>query len=297
MNRINILSPERLKAEKAIWVNPVGGLGDVLMLSTALKASYDMYGKKFHLVRRTRYTEFFKHHVAICEIGHPTSNDDIITNDYWNREEFLDLRNKALDINLKMFGVTDQLDDLYWAVPEIDTQTELLLSEIPWTDKTIVISVSSDSPRKVMHPMKWHIIVNELVAAGCFVVQIGTRHDVPIKGAYCLTGTTTPSQIYHILRKASMVITHDNFIMHAAKEAHIPTISIFGPTESSRYAYSEHFVIQNDVNKCPEYRNCLGPHVSDNYGKRCPFEDRHCMNDTNEGKIIDIVLSQLAKHK
>lgn len=291
MNRINILTSEQLSSDKPIWVNPIGGLGDVLMLSTALKASYDKYGKQFHLARRTRYTEFFKNHPAICKIGHPTPDADIITNDYWSREEYLDANNKALDINLKMFGISEPVDDLYWVLPGIDTQTKILLSEIPWTDKTVVISVSSDSPRKIMHPIKWHIITQELISAGCFVIQVGTSRDVPIKGAYCLIGSTTPSQIYHLLKKANLVITHDNFIMHAAKAAKVQTISIFGPTNSKRYAYPDHYAIQNDISKCPEHEICIGPHASENYSKPCPLGEHHCMNETNEGKIIDTAIS------
>ena len=34
---IEYLTPELLYSEEPIWVNPVGGLGDIIMLSTALK--------------------------------------------------------------------------------------------------------------------------------------------------------------------------------------------------------------------------------------------------------------------
>lgn len=38
---IEYLTPELLYSEEPIWVNPVGGLGDIIMLSTALKRSFD----------------------------------------------------------------------------------------------------------------------------------------------------------------------------------------------------------------------------------------------------------------
>lgn len=56
---IEYLTPELLYSEEPIWVNPVGGLGDIIMLSTALKRSFDKYSKKFCIARRTQYTEFF----------------------------------------------------------------------------------------------------------------------------------------------------------------------------------------------------------------------------------------------
>ena len=42
---IEYLTPELLYSEEPIWVNPVGGLGDIIMLSTALKRSFDKYSK------------------------------------------------------------------------------------------------------------------------------------------------------------------------------------------------------------------------------------------------------------
>lgn len=57
---IEYLTPELLYSEEPIWVNPVGGLGDIIMLSTALKRSFDKYSKKFCIARRTQYTEFLR---------------------------------------------------------------------------------------------------------------------------------------------------------------------------------------------------------------------------------------------
>ena len=39
-NRIEYLTPQIISEDKPIWVNPVGGLGDIIMLSTALMRSY-----------------------------------------------------------------------------------------------------------------------------------------------------------------------------------------------------------------------------------------------------------------
>ena len=46
-----------------------------------------------------------------------------------------------------------------------------------------------------MHPIKWHIIVEKLLAQRCFVIQLGQMGDIPIKGAYSLLGATTPDQV------------------------------------------------------------------------------------------------------
>lgn len=50
IKHIEYLNSELLQSKKPIWINPVGGLGDIIMLSTALKCSYDKYEKSFVLL-------------------------------------------------------------------------------------------------------------------------------------------------------------------------------------------------------------------------------------------------------
>ena len=146
-----------------------------------------------------------------------------------------------------------------------------------------------------MHPVKWHIIVEKLSAQHCFVAQIGRLGDIPIQGAYSLLGTTNSMEVINVLKHFDLVITPDNYIMHAAKLVHTPTIALFGPTESSRYGYKEHVCLQADTSNCELSTQCLGPHVSENYSTPCPLCDKHCMNSHDENKIVDIALSLLNK--
>lgn len=291
---IDYLTEELIKSDEMIWINPVGGLGDVIMLSTVIKMAYDKYGKQFNMARRTKHSEFFKYHPGIKEIGHPTKEDWLVCNDYWMREEFADVNCKALSIMKKIFAVEDNLsEDLYVAYPPEDESTRLLLEQIPWQQRNVVIAPSSDSPRKMMHPIKWHNIVNELISQRCFVVQVGNYGDIPIQGAYCLLGVTTPMQIFSVLNKANLVITCDSLIMHAARAKKIPTITLFGPTEASRYGYTGHFCLQANTQKCPMANQCLGPDFSENYSKMCPMNENHCMNQHEETKILDIAINIL----
>lgn len=289
---IEYLTPELLRSDEIIWVNPVGGLGDIIMLSTAMKRSYDIYKKKFYLARRAQYTEFLSSHPAVQEIGHPQQGSYIVCNDYWMRPEFNDSRKKGLEITSKIFGV-DNCPDEELYLPEVpcNPATELLLNNIPWGKTNVAMVFSSESPRKIMHPIKWHIIVEKLLNMHCFVIQLGRMGDVPIRGTYSLLGATTPLQVLDVLKKVDVLITPDNYVMHAAKLLHIPTISLFGPTEMSRYGYSDHFCLQADTSKCPERERCLGPHVPENYSTPCPLCENHCMNSHDENKIVDIVMS------
>ncbi len=295
--RLEYLNESLLYSDTSLWIDPVGGLGDILMLSTALKKSYDKYGKKFHLSRRTHYTQFFVAHPAIEEIGNPPEDAVIICNDYWSRPDFNNVDTKSLSIVLKIFGIEDnECDELYLPKTSQSEATKLLLDTIPWGRKNVVISFSSESPRKMMHPIKWHIIVEKLLAQQCFVMQVGGYGDIPIRGAYSLLGVTTPIQICELLKKADLVITPDNFIMHAAKLANTPAIALFGPTEPERYGYKGHFCLKADTSKCELADKCLGPHVSDNYSTQCPKgEEQHCMNSFDENKIVDIAMTILTR--
>ena len=291
---IEYLTPELLKSEEQIWVNPVGGLGDIIMLSTAMQCSYKLHGKKFLMVRRSQYTEFFAHHPAVEAIGHPEGDPIVVCNDYWMRADFQNPDNKALAIVKKIFAVDDDGDDTLF-IPEVsaDASTQLLINTIPWGQKNVVISCSSESPRKMMHPIKWHAIVDQLLSQQCFVIQVGRMGDIPIQGCYSLLGATSPLQLIEVLKRTQLVITPDNFIMHMAKAVGVPAITLFGPTEASRYGYKDQVCLQADVMGCEFHTQCLGPHVSQNYSTPCPMCERHCMNTHDERKIIDIALSIL----
>lgn len=299
-SHIQYLTPERISRPEPIWVNPVGGLGDILMLSTALYQAHKHYGRTFHMCRRTQYTRFFIHHPAIELIGNPPENADIVCNDYWSRPEYSDTSIKSLSILYKIFGIAECTSSELW-LPDFDTleaddeATRLLLANIPLTGRNVFIATSSESPRKMMHPVKWHIIVEKLLANRCSVFQVGGAHDIPIVGAYSLLGVTSPLQVCRLLKEAHLVITPDNFVMHAARLAGAPAIALFGPTEASHYSYPSHIALQADRSECPDRDNCIGPNAAQNYATPCPLAEKHCMNSFDENKIVDIAMSILNK--
>ena len=293
IKNIQKLTPEMLSSDIPIWINPVGGMGDIIMLSTSMKRSFERYGKKFNVIRRSQYTEVFSHHPAVLSVGHPEEGSLIVCNDYWSRQDFSNKQNKALWLMFDIFGVGDERsEELFFPeIPNVKETTQLIIDNVPWTNKTVIIACSSASPRKMMHPTKWHNIVQRLLAQQCFVVQVGSIGDIPIHGAYSLLGATRILQMPAIIAKANLVITHDNYIMHAAKLMHVPTIALFGPTEKERYGYSDHICLQANINECEFANSCLGPHVPQNYATPCPLCERHCMNQLDETKIIDYSMS------
>jgi hypothetical protein len=70
------------------WINPIGGLGDMLMVSGILKLVIEEDPlRRFNLVRRTNYLSVFKGHPAVAHIGFPPKEAKIQDVTYWSMEE------------------------------------------------------------------------------------------------------------------------------------------------------------------------------------------------------------------
>lgn len=261
-----------------LWINPIGGLGDTLMLSGVLKLVYDRDpSKRFNLARRTRYSSILEGHPAIGKVGHPPKDAKIIGTDYWSHETLGPGSQRAFQILARMYGLETPIEEkLYLPVePEDDA---ILNKFIPWKEKNVLISPSSESPRKMMHPMAWHIIVEKLKEQGANVMQSGRMNELRIKGAYSLLGITSPRQLIALLRKCQLVITSDNFVMHAAHLTGIPTVAFWGPTDHRVYGYAEQTHLQAPLDHCDQKDACIGVGFAQNYPTPCPLGEHHCIN-------------------
>lgn len=294
MNKINnhsYITAELLRSQPEIWINPIGGYGDIIMISSALYNAFKSHGKKFKMIYRTQYIELLKGHPAIELFGYPPVGAHIVGTDYWSREEFNEPTTKALYLLTKIFGGTEpENDDLY--LPPQDGNNDILLSTIPWKTHNVLISPYSEGIRKMMSPFKWDTIVSKLIQKGYLVIQTGKERECLIRGAYSLLGVTTPSQLIAVVEKVDAVITLDSFTMHAAKYARKPAVVLFGPTMASQYGYSNHFCLQANLMFCDEKDHCLGTRTPENYTRPCPKRQEHCMNQFSEQRIIDIILKQ-----
>lgn len=280
--------------EEDIWINPVGGLGDVLMLSAVLKLAYDANPeKKYRLVRRSKYLTFLKGHPAIEYIGYPPKTaKNIITTDYWSEWPMGGGKDRAFQRLAARFGLeTPVKEELY--LP-IEIERDLFLERaVPWETKNILISPFSDSPRKMMPFEAWEKLVWLLKEDNYFVIQGGKSNEIPIRGAYSLLGSTDPIQMISLIKRCNFVITADNFVMHAAKLVGTPAAVLWGPTQREVYGYENHHHIEAPLEHCDQRDNCLGPHVASNYGTHCPLEMEHCMNKIDPEKIYNLVVSKM----
>lgn len=258
------------------WINPVGGMGDMLMVSGVIKQILDHdTSKSFNLVRRTAYREMFKDHPAIHKIGYPPRGSHIIGTDYW-KHGLGKNDNRPYQILARLFGLPTPAEEILYfpGVVEIDPLLEQI---IPWGRKNVMIMTGSDSPRKMMSPERWQLLVAALREDGVFVIQTGRLRDTYIPDAYSLLGLTSLGQLIALLKRVDLIITVDTLAMHAAHLVGTTAIALWGPTDPEVYGYPGQYHFRH-ISHCDQIDRCIGPGLDDNYGIKCPLDDRHCMS-------------------
>jgi hypothetical protein len=263
--------------EEPLWINPIGGLGDTLMLSGVLKLVIEgSPERRFNLVRRTSYLSILKGHPAIECVGFPPPDSKIIGTDYWAFDELGGGEHRAFQILARIFGLSTPVEERLY-LPPGGEEHDILQDMLPWTGEQIIIAPNSESPRKIMNYDRWEELVSRIESPGRLIMQVGKKGERHIRGAYSLLGLTTPRQLISLLRRVNLVITADNFVMHAAHLAGIPAIVLWGPTTHETFGYREQKHLDSPTN-CPERADCLGARHPDHYHLPCPHGDEHCLN-------------------
>lgn len=291
--------PEREGNGDLPWINPVGGLGDTLMVSGVLKLVHDADPtRRFHLIRRTAYLSLLQGHPAIQSIGHPPKGARILGVDYWSMEPLGAGEHRAFQVLARSFGLPTPVEEVLYLPGGIE-EDPVLAGFVPWRARNIIIAPASASPRKAMHPTLWHRLVDLLQADGCFVVQVGRRNDVRIRNAYSLLGVTNPRQVIGLLPRASAVVTCDNFLLHAAHLAWIPTVALWGATRHEVYGYPEqvHIQMPRQCGLALDH-DCVAPEHSEGgrlYGTPCPLGEAHCLDQMRPETVLEAVRACLLK--
>ncbi|MBN2523067.1 MAG: hypothetical protein JXB24_07310 [Bacteroidales bacterium] len=276
---------------KEMWIHPTGSYGDILMLSGVLKQCYDTNPKiKYNLVRRSVYSSLLEGHPAIKKTGHPPKNATIITTDYWTKEKLGKGNQRPYQIIARLFGIQTPAEEKLY-LPVILDEDSILQKFIPSDGKkTAIIAPSSGSPRKIMKSSIWQDCVEQLKSKGIFVIQVGQKNDTYIKGAYSLLGLTDLRQLISLLNTSDVILSVDNFVMHAAHMIGKPSIVVWGPTNSKIYGYSEQIHIQCSANHCELRNECLEYELEKNFDLPCPLKENHCMNKVPLEMILENVI-------
>ncbi len=283
--------------DELTWINPVGGYGDMLMVSGVLKQIYEKNGAQYNLIRRTRYSRIFKEHEAICKIGHPGNESKVQHVSYWAMAKLDGYENRPYQVLARSFDLdTPVSEDLY--LPGIPDSDPILFKILAKDKLNVVIAPASDSPRKTFRPEIWHELVSMLSADDVFVMQAGLFNEVHIKNTYSLQGITTPQQLAALIKHCDLVVTVDNFVMHLAHMQNTPAVVIWGATQNEIYGYPEQIHLQNSLScNLNEGESCL---ISDEnrgaeiYTTACPLGiDKHCINQITPFEIYDSCIEVL----
>lgn len=277
-----------------LWIDPIGGLGDTLMISGVLKQVADREpSRKFNLVARTKYAPLLQGHPAIERIGHPEPGARFIRTNYWDREDYGLPGARAYQVLARMFGLPTPVEERLFVPWEL-RDDPLLMSMIPWQDRNVIICQSSESPRKQMDVAGWEALVKLLRSEGIGVVQVGQRMDCYVRGAYSLLGLTSPRQLISLLRHFQAVVTADNFLMHASHLCNTPAVVIWGPTEQGTYGYAGQVHLQGK-RECDFPDGCIGPRRGNIYRTVCPMGEDHCTNRVETETVYRAVMDLLQR--
>ena len=281
-------APAEPQDDGAVWLSPFGGLGDALICSGVLKQVADAFpDRKYNLVRRTKYLPFLKGHPAIAAVGYPPKGAAIQGLAYWNLGQVGPGLQRPFQILARSFGLTTPVEEALYLPGDLE-EDPILDGFIPWKKRNILIAPASDSPRKMMHPEIWHRLTDLLLRDGALVLQAGRQHELHIRNTYSVLGLTTPRQLVALVKKCDLVITPDNFIMHAAHLVGTPAVALWGPTHHEVYGYPGQLHIQAP-------KGCgLGPEDScylpaaggvSRYAEACPFKGKHCLDQLRPEEI------------
>lgn len=275
------------------WINPNGGLGDTLMLSGVLKQVLENCpSRKFNLVTRTKYDPMLKGHPAIGKIGHPPRDAGFVGCNYWDQPDYAQgLR--PYQVLARMFGLSIPVPERLYVPWTIDDDL-MLMQAIPWREHNILISPSSCSPRKQMDAEKWESLVARAVDDKIGVVQAGEIRDRYIRGSFSLLGLTSPKQAIALLRHFDVIVTSDNFLMHAAHLCELPAIVLWGPTDHRVYGYDDQIHFQAKP-QCVCSNGCIGPARGPLYPTECPEGKNHCMNQIDLDAVYQAVQRAIAR--
>lgn len=274
------------------WINPIGGLGDSLMISGVLKLFSERYpAQKLNLVERTKYRHILEGHPAIDRIGNPPDGAAFVSTNYWDHDDYRLRGKRAYQVLARIFGVDPPVEERLYVPWEIRDDAQLM-SIVPWKQCNVLICQSSDSPRKEMRTKVWESLVASLIARGLGVVQAGRMGDCYVRGAYSLLGLTTPRQIISLLRHFDVIVTVDNFIMHAAHLCGVRAVVLWGPTDHRVYGYAGQTHLQAQL-QCDFPGGCIGPDQGAVYQSVCSNDSSHCMNSLRLDAIVDAVMRGL----
>ena len=133
---------------------------------------------------------------------------------------------------------------------------------------------------------KFNQVAAEYIKNGGIVAVLGSKSERIIGNevvaglsenkAFNLSGETTFSDLYNLLRNARACVANDSGIMHLAAALGVPGVAVFGPTDyRATGPVSDKWLIVYDKEPCAP---C--------FKRVCPTGSRHCMEKLTADEVI-----------
>ncbi len=189
--------------------------------------------------------------------------------------------------------VPDRINTPFLTLPDgANTKAEALLAPLG-SKRFVAIFPGASIPERRWGDKNFSTVSAELNRLNLPVVIVGGREDREsgsrilqnIQGIN-LAGKTSLAESAAVLARALLLISGDSGVLHMAAGLDIPTISLFGPGISEKWAPrgGKHIVINHHVECSPCTR--FG------YTSPCPRRAR-CIQDITPHEVMDAVLSLL----
>jgi len=177
-----------------------------------------------------------------------------------------------LETVLKLGCKPDNLG-LELSIPKTEiSRAEKILADNAISDKYIVIASGgganpkTNMPEKLMPLILWRKLLIKLLPLNKLIVIIGGKGDIPrarklsslSSSIINLTGKTDIMEASAIIKNSLAIITNDSLPLHIASALKVPTVAIFGPTNSVRYGpykNNSYLIISSKAECSPCYKN------------------------------------------
>jgi hypothetical protein len=271
------------------WIDPIGGLGDCLWLSSVLFDLWKTSGRSFNLCRKEPYGSFLRGHPALASISVPPLHFPTLKVDYWSPESGGAEISRPYQSLSRMFGLKTPREENLWA--PISDEEIAAVRAFPIGERYIIIAPTSVSPRKMWAFKKWDRLVQRIrETTNLPILQIGASNDPRVSGALHLCGLTSPRQVMALMTRAALVVAVDAFPLHAAAWAKVPTIALWGPTRPEVFGHADQENIQAG-SSCPA--SCFIPFQSDSYLSPCDFKEGACLDRIDADCVFEKVVKFL----
>jgi ADP-heptose:LPS heptosyltransferase len=276
-----------------VLITRPGGLGDLLLMTPALKELHRRYPESLVWIRT--WEQYGRALVGCSGVAGSSGMDASIKEAPFSQivdlSGYVEFSKKQhvhrSDLFAEAFGVelTDYTMEAVVSQADIET-AQSLLSGAPKEKPLVGIQVSNPNPRRVASQEKMLEISDAVRAAGTTPVFISPQHEEfwSWREGINLTGKMELGTLYGLVTLLDTLVVGDSGLMHLANALQKPNVALFGPVDEATRVKEQpwcHVVRGNEQARC---ESC-----NDWYDKQCKLPPR-CLDNIPISWILDEVM-------